>query len=116
MVWLTPKMSRPAKFDYDCVYGSLKGTIYYGKCPDIKIGDSWYEHEGLLSNNPKKAFRNMLNHGLKQSDRLIIDKPNLTDAYMKRVINQRIKDGNAITEIWLLENKKPRLLCKKSEE
>ncbi|MCH5235536.1 MAG: minor capsid protein [Muribaculaceae bacterium] len=115
-VWLTPKMSRPAKFDYDCVYGALKGTIYYGKCPDIKIGDYWYEHEGFITQNPKRAFRNMLNDGLKQSDRLIIEKPDLTDAYMKRVIRQRVMDGQPIKEIWLLENGKPRLLYKKSEE
>lgn len=115
-VWLTPKMSRPAKFDYDCVYESLKGTIYYGKCPDIKINDHWYEHEGFITQNPKRAFRNMLNDGLKQSDRLIIDKPDLTDAYMKRVIRQRVMDGQPINEIWLLENGKPRLLYKKSEE
>lgn len=37
-VVLSPKMTRPAKFDYDCVYGSLKGTPFYGKCPDLKIG------------------------------------------------------------------------------
>lgn len=58
----------------------------------------------------------MLNHGLKQSDRIIIDRPDLTDAYMKRIINQRIKDGQPITEIWLNENGQLRLLYKKSEE
>lgn len=115
-VVLTPKMTRPPKFDYDCVYGSLRGTRYDGKCPDLKIGDYWYEHEGFTTDNPKRAFRNMLNDGLKQSDRLIIDKPDLTDAYMKRVIWQRLKDGHPITEIWLNENGQLRLLYKKSEE
>lgn len=115
-VILTPKMTRPAKFEYDCVYGSLKGTIYYGKCPDIKIGEHWYEHEGFSSENAKNAFRNMLNHGLKQSDRLIIDRPNLTEAYMKRTVQQRVKDGQVITEIWLKDGDKLSLLYKKSEE
>lgn len=58
----------------------------------------------------------MLNHGLKQSNRIIIDRPNLTDAYMKHVINQRIKDGQHIAELWLHENGQLRLLYKKSEE
>lgn len=58
----------------------------------------------------------MLNHGLKQSDRLIIDKPNLTDAYMKRIIRQRIKDGQDIEEIWIKEDSKLRILYKKFEE
>lgn len=115
-VMLTPKMTRPAKFDYDCVYGSLRDTMYYTKCPDLKIGNKWYEHEGFSSDNPKNAFRNMLNHGLKQSDNLIIDKPELTDAFMKRIIQQRIKDGQRITEIWVNENGNLRLLYKKSEE
>lgn len=115
-VLLSPKMTRPAKFDYDCVYGSLKDTPYYGKCPDLKIGDFWYEHEGFTTSNPKRAFSNMVNHGLRQSDRIIIDKPDLTDAYMKRVIHQRIKDGHLITEVWLKEGQSLRLLYKKSEE
>ena len=115
-VSITPKMSRPPKFEYDCVYGSLRGTRYYGKCPDLKVGERWYEHEGFTTDNPKRAFSNMINHGMKQSDRIIIDKPNLTDAYMKRVINQRIKDGHHITEVWLNENGILRLLYKKSEE
>lgn len=115
-VVLTPKMTRPPKFEYDCVYGDLRGTRYDGKCPDLKIGNYWYEHEGFSTNNPKRAFSNMINHGMKQSDRIIIDKPDLTDAYMKRIINQRILDGHYITEIWLNENGKLRLLYKKSEE
>ena len=94
----------------------MKGTIYYGKCPDIKINDHWYEHEGFITQNPKRAFRNMLNDGLKQSDRLIVEKPDLTDAYMKRVIRQRIQDNQNINEMWLNENRKLRLLYKKSEE
>ena len=115
-VVLTPKMTRPPKFEYDCVYGSLRGTRYDGKCPDLKIDDYWYEHEGFVTDNPKRAFSNMVNHGLKQSDRIIIDKPDLTDAYMKRVINQRLKDGHHISEVWLNENCHLRLLYKKSEE
>lgn len=115
-VVLTPKMTRPPRFEYDCVYGDLRDTRYDGKCPDLKIGNYWYEHEGFSSDNPKNAFRNMLNHGLKQSDRIIIDKPDLTDAYMKRIIQQRVKDGQFICEVWVNENGKLRLLYKKSEE
>ena len=53
---------------------------------------------------------------MKQSDKIIIDKPELTDAYMKRVIMQRLKDGHKITEVWLKEGEELRLLYKKSEE
>ena len=115
-VILTPKMSRPPKFRYECVYSSLIGTKYEGKCPDLCINGIWYEHEGFTSSNPKNAFRNMLNDGMKQSNRLIIDRPNLTDAYMKRIIKQRIKDGQDIEEIWIKEDDKLRILYKKFEE
>ena len=113
---LTPKMSRPPKFQYECVYKSLVGTKYEGKCPDINVDGEWYEHEGFTSSNPKNAFRNMINDGLKQSGRLVIDKPDLTEAYMKRVIRQRIKDGQDIKEIWLKVGSEMQLLYKKSEE
>ena len=115
-VILTPKMSRPPKFKYECVYGSLIGTKYEGKCPDFCINGIWYEHEGFISANPKRAFSNMLNHGLKQSSRIIIDRPKLTDAYMKRNINQRIKEGQIIDEVWIKDNSGIRLFYKKFEE
>lgn len=100
-VKLTPKMSRPAQFDYDCVYGDLKNTPYYGKCPDLRIDGRWYEHEGFVTDNPKRAFNNMVNHGLKQSNRIIIDRPNLTDRFMQRSITHRINLGLSVDEVWL---------------
>ena len=102
-VILTPKMSRPHKFQYECVYSSLIGTKYEGKCPDLCINGIWYEHEGFTSANPKNAFRNMLNDGLKQSDRIVIDKPQLNERYMRHSIERRIRDGQNIKEIWTRE-------------
>lgn len=102
-VVLSPKMTRPAKFDYDCVYGSLKGTPFYGKCPDLEIGEFWYEHEGFTSDNPKRAFNNMMNHGLKQSNRIIIDRPGLTERYMRNSVINRLKLGANIEEVWIRE-------------
>ena len=101
-VHLTPKMSRPEKFKYECVYSSLVGTKYEGKCPDLLIDGKWYEHEGFVTTNPKNAFRNMLRDGLRQSSRLIIDRPELTMRYMTRSIYNRLKNGEAIEEVWLL--------------
>jgi hypothetical protein len=114
VVRLTPKMTRPPKFQYDSIYGSLVGTKYEGKCPDLSVDGLWYEHEGFVSKKAKNAFRNMLNDGLKQSDRLIIDKPKLEDAYMKRIIRQRVSDGQHIREVWLKDRREITLLFKKS--
>ena len=115
-VTLTPKLTRFPKFEYARIYGSLIGTKYEGKCPDMLIDSKWYEHEGFTSDKPKNAFRNMLTHGLKQASRLIIEAPELTEAYMKRVIRQRIKEGQEITEIWISNKECLSLLYKKFEE
>lgn len=74
-----------------------------------------YEHEGFVSLNPKNAFRNMLNDGLAQSDRIIIDKPNLTEAFMKRGISNRITNGAEIEEVWIRDGKHIYPLYIKSE-
>lgn len=113
---LTPKMSRPSKFRYNTVYADLIGTKYEGKCPDLNIDGKWYEHEGFTSENPKRALKNMLNHGLKQSNRLIIDRPELTDRYILRNIQARIKEGQDIIELWLIDKGEVKLLYKKTEE
>ena len=116
VVELAPKMSRSSKFEYESLYYDLIGTKYEGKCPDLRIDGLWYEHEGFVTDNPKTAFRNMLNHGLKQSSRIIINRPNLTDAFMKRIIKQRVKDGHDIDEVWIMDDNSIIPLYKKSEE
>lgn len=112
---LVPKLSRQNKFDYDSIYGALKGTPYYGKCPDLKIDEAFYEFEGYTTANPQRAFRNMLHNGLEQSDKIIIKRPELTEAYMKRVIWQRLQDGQIINEVWIKDESGCHLLYKKSE-
>lgn len=115
-VTLTPDMSRPSAFDYDCFYSELRGTKYDGKCPDIKANGVFYEVEGYNTNNPKRALSNMLSRGLKQSDRVIIDEVDLTDTFIKRCIRQRIIDGDNISEVWMREGSGIRLIYKKFEE
>lgn len=111
-VRLTPKKQWHSEFDYDSIYGSLKGTKYYGECPDLCIGGLWYEHEGFVYSNYKRAFRNMITHGLKKSDRIVIDDPKLSDGYMLRSIYGHIKQGKDISEVWIKDGKNLRLLYK----
>ena len=112
---LTPKTSRPRRFVYQNIYHSLMGTKYEGKCPDLLIDGKWYEHEGFTSSNPKNAFRNMMYDGLIQSNRLIIDRPDLTERYMRRSIVGRVNRGEDIEEVWLREQDgKLTLLYKKN--
>ncbi len=67
----------------------------------MNVDGEWYEHEEFISNNPKNAFRNMIKDGLLQSNRLVIDKPNLTERFMQSGLYNRINNGEDIEEIWL---------------
>ena len=114
-VVLTPKKKRRAEFDYDSIYGSLKGTKYYGKCPDMMVDSEWYEYESFQSENPKNAFRNMLSHGLRQSDRLVLQRPDLEWRYMLRAVLNRVAFGQNITEVWVYDGRTMEPLYKKPE-
>lgn len=46
----------------------------------------------------------MLNRGLQQCDKLIIDKSNLTDCCIRRIISNHIIEGQIIKEIWVRED------------
>ena len=102
-------------FKYSKYYKYLIGTKYEGKCPDLNVDGLGNEHEGFISNNPKNAFRNMIKDGLLQSNRLVIDKPDLTERFMKRGLYNRINNGEDIEEIWLrYQDGEIKLLFKKN--
>ena len=88
---------------YDIIFGTLHGTPYYGKCPDLIVDGVWYEHEGFTKVNPKTNFSNMCNRGFRQSDRIIIEKCNLTDGYMLRSLVGQMKTGVRVSELWVHE-------------
>ena len=112
-VVLPPKVDVPYKNPaYDRIYGSLRGTPYYGKCPDLCVDGVWYEHEGFVHDNPKSNFANMCKRGLRQSDRIIVEDCGLTDGYMKRNILVRIHEGQCIMELWVKDKTGLRLLYK----
>ncbi len=97
---------------YKEIFGSLVGSRYEGKCPDLKIGDYFYEHEGFVSNNPKTNFSNMLRRGLKQSSRLIIEDCGITFDHIKRTCVRRIEESHMINEVWVLKNDKVEMAFK----
>ncbi|MBQ1408482.1 MAG: minor capsid protein [Bacteroidales bacterium] len=112
-VIITPKFNSPKNCPaYDEIYATLKGTRYYGTCPDLCIDGVWYEHEGFTSDKPKNALRNMLNHGLVQSSRIIIEDPHLQDWFILNGIENRKKIGKQIDEVWVKRGSHIRLLYK----
>ena len=75
---------------------------------------AYFPQGGNLS--PSNAFRNMIKDGLLQSNRLVIDKPNLTERFMKRGLYNRINNGEDIEEIWLrYQDGEIKLLFKKTD-
>ena len=98
---ILPHFSSPLKNKiYQQLYANLQGTPYWGKCPDFKVGNKFYEHEG--HNNSKNALSKMLSRGLKQSDCIIIEEGNYTMEHLKKLIKFSIREGKKIKEVWVL--------------
>ncbi|MDR2913269.1 MAG: hypothetical protein LBV74_00285, partial [Tannerella sp.] len=110
--------------EYEEIYSSLKGSPYWGKCPDFCVNGIWYEHEGYneakdLSKPSKRAdtFSKMLNRGLKQSDRIIIEDCGVGHSYAHRSIFRRIRfEGQNIREIYIRTQTGLELFYKKEAE
>ena len=113
---MPPKLDVPYKNPaYEKIFGSLRGTPYYGKCPDLLVDGVWYEHEGFASVNPKSNFSNMLHRGLSQSERIIIEKCSLSERIMRKSIRDRLASGVRIKEIWIRDEGVLTLFFKNTE-
>ena len=97
---------------YREVYGELIGTRYYRKCPDLLVDGEFVEYESYTTNQPKKAFRNMMHSGLEQSDKIIIRHCSLSDGYMLRTIRGYIQNGCSISSILVFDGNSLRVLFK----
>jgi len=100
--------------EYKQIYSLLMGTIYERKCPDLQIDGIFYEFENYTPPFKKIKISHMLNSGLKQSSRIIINNTKgASDRYVKRLIYDRINNDIPIEELWIYEKGKIRLLYKK---
>lgn len=101
---------------YKEIYGSLIGTKYDRKCPDLQVGDTFYEYESFVKPFKKEKIKAMISHGLKQSSRIIINNTKgANDRFINRSIRTRIAQGLKIDEVWLYEKGKIRLIYKNTE-
>ena len=109
---ILPRFNSPLKNElYQQLYADLQGTPYWGKCPDFKVGNKFYEHEGFLGDantlSFKEAFKkatHMLGKGIKQSDKVVINYTPCDYDSVIRTIEERIKSGQIISEVWVLRN------------
>ena len=91
---ILPRFNSPLKNDlYKRLFAELEGTSYWGKYPDLKVGKTFYEHEG--HNNLTKSVSNMIKRGLKQSDCIVVDYDEqlYTIGHLKKLIKFSIKEG-----------------------
>ena len=113
IVRLTPGVHFKSN-EYKQIYESLTGTIYERKCPDLQIDGVFYEFENYIPPFKKKKISHMVSEGIKQASRIIINNTKgCSDRYIKRLIYDRINNGNIIDEVWLYEKGKVRILFKK---
>ena len=112
-VKMTPRLHFMSE-DYQRIYGSLKGTKYYKKCPDFSVNGVFYEYEGFLKPWSKKKVGRMLSHGMVQSDHLILNNTNgCSDRFIRKQIVARQKTSpSGIKEVWVYEKGKIRPLLK----
>ncbi len=102
-VEIMPKLDTYKDRLYNVLYKDLIGTKYFGKMPDLKRNGILYEHEGFRTKKHKNALSKMLSRGLKQSDKIVIDKVDCTDNYLNKLIKFRKHEGIDITELWILD-------------
>jgi hypothetical protein len=113
---ILPKSLHYKSQAYYNVFGKLFGTKYERKCPDLLIDGEFYEHEGYISESGKKAFRNMMNRGLTQSSKIIIEDCKVTNAYILRSVLGKQKIGIEIDELWILFQKEVKLFYKTEKQ
>ena len=106
---------------YEKIYASLKGTQYWGRCPDFTVNGVWYEHEGYdetkdLTDPQKRAdtFCWMMKRGVKQSERIIVEDCLFGRRWARKVIYNRVHiEKQKIKEVYIRTSDSLELLYKK---
>ena len=90
--------------EYSVVYGSLIGTKFERKCPDLMIDGHYYEYESYVRPWTKRKLSNMSTDGLRQSDRIILDnRGGASFRQIIRSIRSRLNINAQIKEVWIYD-------------
>ena len=107
-----PNVHHVKSEEYSMIFGSLRGTQYWGKCPDLMVDGKPYEFESYIRPWTKRKVGRMIKHGLKQAPNVIIDNTKgCSDRYIRRLV--AIKPETE--ELWVYEKGNIRLLYKKQK-
>ena len=116
-VEITPRVHFKSD-EYKEIYGSLIGTAYKRKCPDLQIDEMFYEYESFIPPFKKEKVSHMIKKGLQQSSRIIIDNNKGCNVrYILKNIHNRLRDKSFkldINEVWLYEKGKVELIYEKN--
>ena len=98
-VYVMPKMTASKGDLYNYLFKN-RGA-FENKCPDLLIGDFFYEYESSKIWG-EHVLRNMISNGAKQADRIIIDVRKSDDAlwYIKKRIINRV-ENTGLKEVWM---------------
>ena len=104
---------------YHEVYGSLIGTMYYRKCPDLLVDGDFYEYESYNGPFEMGKVVRMIGRGSKQSSDIVIDVRESTAT--KAGITNRIRELKMqktfkciISSVWLYDGQSVELVYKTS--
>lgn len=99
--------------EYKNIYKELIGTKYERKCPDLKVGNTFYEFESFERPWNRNKIKRMISHGVIQSPYIIIDNSaGCSDRFILKNIYCRLNKNANIQEVWTYEKGKVRLLFK----
>jgi hypothetical protein len=108
--------------EYEIIYASLRGSKFWGRCPDFLINGTWYEHEGYKVKKdltvPKKradTFSEMITRGVRQADRIIVEDCGVGRRWAKKTIYNRVRyEKQTIKEVYIRTAEGLELLYKAS--
>lgn len=98
-----PNVHHVKSGEYSLIFGNLRGTRYWGKCPDLMVDGKPYEFESYIRPWTKRKVGNMINNGLKQAPNIVIDNTKgCSDRMIRRKIYNKSKQ-TAVDEVWVYE-------------
>lgn len=104
---------------YHEVFGSLIGTMYYRKCPDLLIDGIFYEYESCEPPFETGKLERMIARGSKQACDIVIDVREMSvtnkriNGKIQRLREQKSFEGT-INSVWIYDGAKVDLVYKTS--
>lgn len=99
-VYIMPKITH---FDND-LYKCLFRGAYSKKCPDLLIGEKYFEYESYVVLKEKETLSKMVKNGLYQASNIIVDLRGTNYNYenYKKLLSDKIKKGYKIDSAYAL--------------